>query len=273
MKRSATIPLLLVSALVFAATQDKPSLVDRKSRFALWFNESSFETVDDSNFTIEISGNPSHGYSKDQNLEFSALNFVGKIRKTKEGALLLKSGTMTGSVVLTVTDKDGTSTIKTGKATLDDNGETATVTVPGTFTFANTASTSKGVRTMTVGAPHATFTLKSLSVEDENPLIGGEVSGPVSVKVDEKGEKGKVAIYTLTGQHMTIKSQGTDKVMYLTGGVHMSSDSTNPEKTSFFADFDADQATVVVDKDYVIKKVTTKGNPGTGTLRDKKSGG
>ena len=275
MKKPATILLLLAAVGLFAANQDKPSLVDKKSRFALWFNESSFETVSADTFLVEITGNPTHGYSKDQNLEFSAQNFTGHVRKTKDGALLLKDGTMTGGVVITITDQNGTSVVKTAKASIDDNGETATITVPGSYTFSNSASTDKGTRSMTFSAPQGTFVLKSLSVKDDNPLISAEVSGPVSVKVDEKGVKGRVAVYTLTGQHMTARAQGTDRVLNLTGGVHITSDTTEtePNKTPFFADMDVDQATVVFDKDYVIKKVTTKGNPGTGTLKDKNGGG
>lgn len=281
MKRSATIFLILATAGLFAASQEKPRLVDKNSRFALWFNESSFETVDGDKdtFLLEISGNPAHGYSKDQNLEFSAVNFNGRIRKTEKGALLLKSGTMSGSTVITVADANGSSTVKTAKATLDDNGETATVSVPGALTFTNSHSGEKGERSMTFTATNGTFTLKSLSVKDENPLLGADVSGPVSVKVNETGVKdektgnAKKAIYTLTGNHLTVKAQGTDKVLYLTGNVHMTSDTDDPDKSSFFADMVVDQATVVLDKDYVIKKITTKGNPGTGNLKDKKDGG
>lgn len=265
--------LLGLLALPALAQQSRPQLSDKGQKFALWFTDAATEFPDKETIVFDVSGNPVRGYSKSQNLEFSSSNMEGRLRKLPNGDMLLTRGTASGSATMTITDSDGASTFKSAKVSIEDDGESATVTVPGTFTFTNSSATEDGAkRALTMNAASGSFVLKSLSKKDENPLTTATVNGPVSVKVDAVDKAGRMTLYTLTGSRMTMRAEGTDKVVTLVGNVHLTSDETGPDQKGFMGEMDVSQATVVFDKDYAIKKISTKGSPGTGTLRDKSGG-
>ena len=79
-----TAPILAVlcvlgSVMLMAQGQTRPQFSDKKGRFALWFSEFSIEYPDNETTVFDVSGKPAHGYSKDQNLEFSASNIKDQI--------------------------------------------------------------------------------------------------------------------------------------------------------------------------------------------------
>jgi len=259
---------LLAAAIVSVAQQQKPQLSDKDMRFAMWFAESSTAFPDKSTITFEVSGRPVHGFSRDQNLEFSCRDMTGRIDRAKSGEMHLKSGQMKGNVVMTVTDKAGTSRFESASVDLTDDGNTANVKVPSSLLFTSTKSGDYGKRVMVLKGSKGTFVLRSLAEKNDNPLISADVAGPVTITVDERDDKGKVVLYTLTGNTLDARSEGDDKVFTLSGNVHLTSDKTEPDKVGAILNFDVAQATVTVNKDFEVVKVKTKGN-GSGTLRDK----
>ena len=169
---------------------------------------------------------------------------------------------------MSVTDSAGVSRFESPSANLTDDGTTATVKVPAALLFTNTRTGDYGKRVMVVRGSKGTFVLRSLAEKNENPLVSADVSGPVSITVDERDDKGKVVLYTLTGDNLDVRSEGDDKVFTLAGNVHLTSDKSEPDKPGTLLNFDVAQASVTVDKDFEVKKVKTKGS-GTGTLKDK----
>ncbi|MBS1723965.1 MAG: hypothetical protein JSS66_13550 [Armatimonadetes bacterium] len=272
MRKTLTL-LGVAAAAILLAVQSKPQLADKAQKFAMWFAEASTEFPDKDTTVFEATGNPVHGYSRDQNLEFSSLSMNGTLHKAKGGALLLRKGTMTGNVSVTVTDQNGTSKFTSAKASIEDDGETADVVVPGAFTFTSQHTGDTGRRDLTLTGTQATFKLKSLAVKDENPLVSATVSGPVKVTVTQVDAKGKQTLYTLTGADLTMRAEGDDKVVSITGGVHVTSEGeADAEHSGFLGTMDVSAATITMDKDHKIKKISTKGNPGTGSIRDKDGG-
>lgn len=274
----ATLTLIALAAvLVFAQTQTKPQLSDKKQRFAVWYDEFSTEFSEPNVIDFEFSGKPMHGYSRDQNLEFSSRSMTGKLlrttdAKTKESTLTLRRGVLAGEATLTITDANGKTVFRSAKATIEDDGTTADVTVPGSFTTVNTTTDAKGSRTLTVTGSSGTFKLKSLTQKDKNPLLNSEVSGPVTIRSDETQSTGKNVLYTITGQKLTMRASGTDKILELSGNVHISGDQSGADGPGLLADMDVNQATVILDENNKVKKISSKGSPGTGTVREKKDG-
>lgn len=267
MKRTIALALVL-AAVGSVARQQGPQLADKRMRFAMWFVESSTTFPDKTSMTFEVSGNPVRGFSKDQNLEFSCRDMTGLINRGKDGEMHLKSGHMKGNVVLTVSDTAGTSRFESASVDLVDDGNTATVKVPTAILFTNTRTGNYGKRTMVMRGSKGTFVLRSLAEKNENPLISADVSGPVTITVDERDGKGKIVLYTLTGNTLDARSEGENKVLTLTGNVHLTSDKSEPDKIGTILDFDVAQASVTLDKDFEVVKVRTKGS-GSGSLRKK----
>ena len=277
MKKATTVLIALAAVGLVAQSQVKPQLSDKKGRFAVWYDEFSTEFSDKNTIDFEFAGSPVHGYSRDQNLEFSARTMIGKLLritdpKTKVSSLQLSKGTLSGGAVLTIADLNGNITFKSAKSTIEDDGETATVTVPGLFSTVNTTNVEIGTRTLTLTASGGTFKLKSLAMKDKNPLLSFEMSGPVMIKSDEGLANGKKTLYTITGQKLTMRAEGTDKILNISGNVHISGDDSGAESGNFLADMDVNQATIILDENNKIKKISSKGSPGTGTLREKKDG-
>ena len=269
-----TAPILAVlcvlgSVMLMAQGQTRPQFSDKKGRFALWFSEFSIEYPDKETTVFDVSGKPAHGYSKDQNLEFSASNIKGKLVGPQGSDLRLRHGVVTGNAVLTVADEHGESIFKSAQATIDDDGSVATVTIPGSFSLVNTSSKGDETKKMTLKAAGGSFKLNSLDHKDENPLISGSVSGPVVMDVDQTGPGDTKKMYTINAERLEVHADGTDKVFTVSGNVHLSNDQEG--KDNFMSDLYVSQATIVVDKDYTVKSIKTKA-PGSGTLKEKKDG-
>lgn len=278
MKKVATGLLCLAAIGIIAQSQTKPQLSDREQRFAVWYDEFSTEFPDEKTIDFEFAGKPMRGYSREQNLEFSARSMTGRmLRKvdptTKKADLHLQRGVLSGDAVLTVTDANGKTTFRSAKSTVEDDGEFATVTVPGSFTSVNSQVTPEGAqRLLTLTASSGKFKLKSLGKKDKNPLLNADLSGPVMVKSDEVLASGKRTLFTITGQKLTMRADGTNKILELSGNVHISGDQTGTDGPGLLADMDVNEATVILDENNKVKKISSKGSPGTGVVREKKDG-
>lgn len=269
MKRKALFFAVIASGVLLAQTPSRPQFSDKKQRFALWFTEFSMEYPDKETTVFDISGNPVHGYSRDQNLEFSSRAMTGTLSGSKSGDMRLRTGTATGNAIVTVSNAKGTSVFKSAKVTIDNNAETATIGVPGSFTFTNGGTGATGTRTMVLKGTKGTFKLKSLDLKSEDPLLSADVAGPVTMTFDEVGASLSQKSFELTAQSLSERTEGTDKVFHVTGNVHISGDVTG--KDNFVGDMYVSQATIVVDKDLTIKSIKTKA-PGSGSLAEKKDG-
>lgn len=271
MKKPIILTLGILATFALAQSQSKPQLTDKNGRFALWFQEASTEFPDKSTIVFDVSGNPAHGYSREQNLEFAGQNMTGRVRKLPDGALLLTKGALAGGATLTVTDSGGTSKFESAKVTIDDDGDKAVVSVPGAFTYTNSSSTQDGKRQMVAKGTGGTFNLKSLKTRDEHPLVSSNIDGPVTVSVYEVGAGGKTKLYGATADHATMRSEGADMVLVATGNVKLTSEETGDQNPGFMGEMTVSSATVVFDESYHVKSIKTKG-PGVGKVTDKKGG-
>lgn len=271
MKLLPLVSMLGVPLLVWTQVQRPPQLVDKKGQFAMWFSEASSEYPDKDTILFDVSGNPVHGYSKAQNLDFSALNMTGKIRKTADGSMHLTNGVVTGSGKITVTDKGGKSTLTMAKGILTDDGDRATIDIPSPLIYTNTSTSADGTRSMVLTGTKGTFILKSLANRDDNPLSSAEINGPVEIVINQNSNDGKKRLYSLSGQNVTMRADGLDKIVTISGSVHLSSEETGGENPGFMGDMHVSSATVTFDKNYLVKTIKTKA-PGTGSVAEKKDG-
>ncbi len=267
--------LLLFAAflplVVYAQKQVAPQLIDKKGQFAMWFSEAYTEFIDKSTIKFEVSGQPAHGYSKGQNLEFSASKVSGTIIKNAEGVMHLSNATVDGSSKIVIQDKETTSTMMMAKATFVDDKTVAHIEIPGAFTFVNITSEEGVQRQLTLKGTSGTFDMKSLAIKDENPLIGGKITGPIDVVVTETSVGGKKRLYTLKGDHVTIAADGLLKIMTLSGNVHVTSEETGDEQKGFMGEMTVATAIVTFDKNYTIKSIKTKA-PGQAQVSEKSGG-
>ncbi len=261
-----------VTTAVAGTFQGKPQFSDKKGQFALWFREQSFEFPDTETILFAVTGNPVKGYSRDQNIDFSCNEMTGKIRKSANGAMMLEQGVMTGEASVDVTDANSKSHVESSKVKLDDDGLVATLTMPSPFVLTNDSAQTEPHRNLVFKAPSGTFKFKSLKTKDKHPLVSADVAGPVSLTVEELGAAGKKSLYSVTGAHMTVLAVGDDTVVNVSGGVHVSSETSGPDNKGFQGDWDVSQATVTLDPDFNLKKIQAKGEPGTGILKEKKGG-
>ncbi|MBL8064330.1 MAG: hypothetical protein JNM34_00580 [Chthonomonadaceae bacterium] len=265
-----------VAVWITAQTQSIPQLSDKRKQFALYFQEASTEFPDKNTIDFDVSGSPVHGYSKSQNLEFAGQNMTGRIKQRttgKDTAMHLERGTLTGNATVTVADDKGATTKFVGqKVSVEDDGESAKVTVPAAFTVTSSTQTESGQRVMTVTAKSGTFILKSLSKKDDNPLTSAIVVGPVTLRVDQKAASGKANLYTITGDRLTMRSEGDNKIVTLSGHVHVSSDTTSEDGGGFIGQMDVETAIATLDKANNMTKLSTKGAPGSGQLKEKSGG-
>lgn len=273
MRLSLTLIALALTIGLIAQNQSKPQFLDKSGRYAMWFKEYEFEFPDKETIQFDVSGTPVDGRSQAQNLQFTAGRVTGTLKKTKSGDYFLTNGTASGNAVITVADKEGTSVLKSAKITLTDNGETAKASLPGPFTVTNNlTSDESGKRSLSMQGSSGTFVLKSLVTKDTNPLVTADVSGPITVTVDQVDKKGRKTIAKVTGARVSMRADGDDKIMTVSGGVKIVTDVTDPDKPGFAGEMEVQTATITFDKNYDIKKVSTGGGPGTATVREKKDG-
>lgn len=273
MRLSLTLIALALTIGLIAQNQSKPQFQDKSGRYAMWFKEASFEFPSKETIEFDVTGDPVEGRSQAQNLQFSANRVTGSLKKILSNDYFLTSGTASGNAVVTVADAEGTSILKSAKITLTDNGETAKASLPGQFTVTNNLTSEEtGRRSLSMQGSSGTFVLKSLVTKDTNPLISAEISGPITVTVDQVDKKGRKTIAKVTGARVTMRADGDDKVMTVSGGVKIVTDVTDPEKPGFAGEMEVQTATITFDKNYDIKKVSTGGGPGTATVREKKDG-
>lgn len=259
---------------LFAQTQTKPQLSDKKMDFALWFKEASTEFPDKNTINFEVSGNPVKGYSKSQNLQFSSSEMTGTIlqvrdEKSKSTIMKLKSGKMTGQATLKVNDEGGDTTFKSNSVSIEDDGESAVIKVPGALSVTSDQVQEGSNRSLFMSGSSGLFTLKSLATKDPDPFVSGTIEGPVTLKVNQISAGEKTVLYTLTGGKITMHSEGERKIIKIVGSVHVSSDTTDKEGKGFVGEMDVHQATITLDKTFNLIKLSTSGEPGTGQVREK----
>lgn len=269
MKRFFMVIAALSSVALLAQTQSRPQFSDKNQRFALWFSDFSIEYPDKDTTVFDVSGSPAHGYSRTQNLQFSATNLTGKLVGSKSGEMKLRSGTASGNAVVTVEGVGGSSVFRSAKISITNAEESATVTVPGSFSFTNAGSSKDGARTIRLTGSKGTFQLASLDSKSDDPLQSADVSGPVELTFSELNGGLAHKTFELTAQNLTGRSQGSNRVFTAQGNVHISGDVSGHD--NFVGDMYVAQAIVTVDQDLNIKSIRTKA-PGTANLSEKKEG-
>lgn len=273
MRLSLSLIALALTIGLIAQNQSKPKFQDKSGRYAMWFEDASFEFPDKDTIVFDVTGKPVEGRSQAQNLQFVANQVTGTLKKLKNGDYLLSKGTATGNAAITVTDESGTSVLKSARINLVDNQETATATLPGSFTATNTLVSEKVKRrALSMQGTSGTFVMKSLATKDENPILSADIVGPITIKVDQIDAKDRTTVATITGGRATMRAEGKNKVMTVTGGVKIVTNVTDPEKPGFEGELNVASAVVTFDENFEITKVSTKGSPGTGTLKEKKDG-
>lgn len=276
---------LAVIVLAQAKPQSTARFGDRKDNFAILnFRSQLVEGNITDGFSFTFSGNPLTGYSRSQGLEFSAQTLTGRAVSDKKGGLLLRNAKASGSVVVEIKRTEATGNqvegkITTGTLTLDDPGDRATITIPGTFTYTQTDTMKAGGRSLTMSGASGNVVVDTLKAMSKSPLRSATVTGPVKMILKSRrtgaDEKTTVTDMVATGQRLTF--DGATRTMVLTGSITFDGSQNDESGAGFLGKMTADKLTVwFADDTFEVKNFRLEGGPGSATVQEKppaKSGG
>jgi hypothetical protein len=278
---------ILLSATLMAAQNTKQYyLRDKKKSFAIE-NMTSYVSEYTPDGTIEFngSGKPLKGWSKEQGLEFEALEISGAAKKTGKDELFLERAGLSGNVVISLTrdlygkdDKTRTKPIGTAKtvmttASLEFNEAelNATVTTPGLFKVVQTETVPDGnqKKVLTLSGRRSEFTFLPLKSKSDDPLRKAVINGPVVLdyvaerdeKVGEKTERRTTKVKA-SGESMAYDAES--RTLTLSGNILY--EYTSP--TGYEGEGNCDSLVVYFNDKNEIKKVRGNASAGKSTVKE-----
>ena len=263
--------LALGTAFAQQATE-KPAIEDRQGRFRVWGFVSTGIEFTDGGFTFGLKGNPVRGESKQQGLTFSCSTVDGRVRQMQGGAMRLENATMVGAVDMKMSREGGGSGLKAAKVVLVDDGQEATVTVPGEFTFTDDLDGADGQRAVRISGPSGTFKFDPLEKPGERPLRAADIKGRTTAVVKSTSKDGSASEFTVVGDSAVYS--GVGRTLTLTGNVTFDGDQSPPDGPGFVGTIRGlGLVEVSFNEDGTLAKIDAKGSPGRAEMQEKKSGG
>jgi lipopolysaccharide export system protein LptA len=196
-------------------------------------------------------GSPFIGIWKTQGLNLSAAKILADASGTPQKGLRLQSATVSGDVVATTLQQNGSTKLQTEVLKIYGGAQATRFEAPGALTITSTDSSRS-----------RNFVSKASSGTVLVPVTGGngfstaDLAGPVTFTATERVEGGTS---NLNGRadKVTIDNTGAQPKIVMTGNVKITGD-----HPTIWADIDnASEATIILDKNFEIQEVIIGGDP------------
>jgi hypothetical protein len=215
---------IVLTGVALALAQTPPRLASLRSKqgdFAIeQIRQTFLQSPEGTNLKFDFAGTPLRGFSRTQNLDFTARRATGTMVGLRGGSAYLGEASLTGSVTVNLSGKDAsTRTLTTEQVNFneDANGQGAAVRVPGAFRLKSDIEDvqASGLRLILSGPRGGDRTVTRIVTEGRTTANYGLTEGTAR------------SLYILNGQNMSANLSGNTTRVNLPGAFTADLDLSN----------------------------------------------
>lgn len=215
---------IVLTGVALALAQTPPRLASLRSKqgdFAIeQIRQTFLQSPEGTNLKFDFAGTPLRGFSRTQNLDFTARRATGTMIGLRGGSAYLDEASLTGNVIVNLAGQEvGTRTLTTEQVNFneDANGQGATVRVPGAFRLKSDLEDIRaaGLRLTLSGARGGDRKVTRITTEGATTANYGLTEGSAR------------SLYNLTGQNFTATLSGNTTRVTLPGAFTADLDLSN----------------------------------------------